>query len=463
MPLNPGDEEDIGSLYNELVEGRSRIGVWGCGYIGLTSMAYFANRGIYVIGTDVNPLTVQNINSGNVSIPNLERWLGFEIRPLVKEGLIRATEHWRDLLAEDVRVHLIAVPTEIGGEPWDDPITDVASKQGKRTPTAKKPDLIIVESTLTPGTLDNVVIRTLEQSNRKVGVEYLVGLAPRRDWFESSDKNLKNLKRVIGGTTPRTTEVMKKVLGLVCDNLIEASDHRVVEIVKSVENSILHVCSVYAMQLSRAYPHVDVYEVLRLSSTHWRIPLYYPSMGTGGYCVPVSTKYVKRGAVSPENLGIADETIKYDTNQPLFVADLIARKSGGPIGVLGLAYKGDLKVHTLSPTIRMVDRLRNLGKDVRVHDPYYTKEEIFSVLGTDTFLYPDDLKVFSGIIIVPNHRLYERTPRRILCENLRRGQTILDNLGTWERWRTDFLEMGIDYHRVGDRNWCTVPASSVDA
>jgi len=418
-------------------------------------MAYFANRGVYVIGTDVNPSTVQNINSGNVLIPNLERWLGFEIKPLVREGLIRATESWKDLLAEDIRVHLIAVPTERGGEPWNDPIIDVATKLSQRTPTSKRPDLIIVESTLTPGTLDNVVARTLQQKDRKVGVEYLVGVAPRRDWFESPEKNLKSLKRVIGGTTPETTEAMRRVLGLVCDNLIEATDHHVVEIVKSVENSILHVCSVYAMQLSRAYPHINVCEVLRLASTHWRIPLYYPSVGTGGYCVPVSTKYVKSGAACPEALGIADETINYDVNQPIFIADLIGKKAGGSIGILGLAYKRDLKVHTLSPTIRIVERLRNLGKDVRVHDPFYTREEVLNIAGTETFQYPYELKAFGGLIIVPSHTLYERTPRRTLFENLRRGQVILDNLGTWERWRTDFLEIGINYHRVGDRDWCT--------
>jgi len=442
---------DIRSL---LVEGKAKLGVWGCGYIGFTSMVNFANEGVCVIGHDVDPSVTSSISKGELRIPNLDYWIGFPVKPLIQNKMIQTTANWEDMLDRDICVHLIAVPTEKEGEPWQEPLLDVMGKLSKRSPTPEEPDLIIIESTLTPGTFDNIVIKTLVDAGKSVGQEFLVGIAPRRDWFDSPEKNLKALTRVIGGANPETTEIMLGVLGIVCDNLISASDHRIVEMVKSVENSILHVCAIYATQLACAYPNLNIVEVLKLASTHWRIPLYYPSVGTGGYCIPLSSKYIRDGASHPEVLKLIEQTIQFDQNQPYFVADLIAKKvSGNKIGILGLTYKRDLKVHILSPSLRIIERLKAHGLSVSVHDPYYTSKEVFDLVGVNTFSYPEELSKFDGLIIVPPHRIYAQTPKSILLDNLHQGQVVLDNMGVWAKWQEDMIEKGIDYHRVGDAGW----------
>ena len=438
-----------------LIDGKTKLGVWGCGYIGFTTMINFAKEGVYSIGFDVDKNVVDKIKMGESHIPNLDFWIGYHIEALVKD-MIRATPSWKDMMADDVKVHLIAVPTERGGDPWHEPLQEVMNKLTLRQVSASNPDLIMIESTLTPGMFDEVVVGTLKNANRKVGEDILVGIAPRRDWFDSPEKNLKALPRVIGGTTPETTMVMKEVLGIVCDNLIE-SDAHTVELVKSVENSIFHICATYACQLANAYPDVDIAEVLRLASTHWRIPLYYPSVGTGGYCIPVSSKYVRDGALLSDYLGLTNEAIRSDYQQPIYIADIMAEKvKGGSIGILGLSYKRDLKVHVLSPSLRIIERLKEKGISVKVYDPYYTSEEVQNITGVDTFEYPQGLQEFNGLIIVPPHRVYSQTPKNILFQNLKEGLTILDNEGIWNKWRTEFTLVGIDYHTVGDKGWSSI-------
>lgn len=435
-----------------LIDGKARLGVWGCGYIGFTTMVNFAKEGVYSIGYDVNPQVAETIQSGNIHIPNLDFWIGYHIGDLVKNMMV-VTTNWQDILADDVRVHLVAVPTEKGGEPWFEPLQDVMNIMC--TKFYNEPRLIIIESTLTPGMFDKVVVGTLEKAGLKVGTDVLVGIAPRRDWFDSPEKNLKALKRVIGGTTLETTQAMNDVLGLVCDNLI-MSDAHTTELVKSVENSIFHLCAVYACQLACAYPNVDIAEVLRLAATHWRIPLYFPSVGTGGYCIPVSSKYVRDGAEHPNELWLIDDAIAYDSLHPYEIAGMISKKVKGSIGVLGLSYKRDLKVHVLSPALKIIDGLKDNGVLVKAYDPYYTQDEVRSIVDVDSFDYPDGLSQFGGLIIIPPHRLFSQTPKNILFSYLKKGQIILDNEGIWKKWRDDFSIHGIDYHCVGDKGWYSI-------
>ncbi len=441
------------TIKSSLIDGKARLGVWGCGYIGLTTMINFAAQGVYCVGYDINKDIIQSLSKGEVPIPNLEYWLGYK-PSAVLNGMAMFTPDWQDMMCKDVKVHLIAIPTEKNGEPWFEPLKDVMAKISKRHPNGS-PDLIIIESTLTPGMFDKVVVKILEDVGLEIGKDVCVGHAPRRDWFDSPEKNMKSLPRVIGGTNQETVDTIKEVLGIVCDKLIPVPDVHVVEMVKSVENSILHVCATYACQLASAYPDVDVAEVLRLASTHWRIPLYYPSVGTGGYCIPVSSKYVKGGATYPEALRITDEVLNSDQSQPFRIASLMVGKNrGGAIGILGLSYKRDLKVHTLSPVLGIVKGLKELNATVKVYDPYYTSEEIQRIVGVDSFAYPEDLGEFGGLIIVPQHRVFSQTPKTELFKYLKRGQAILDNEGIWSKWRDDFVAAGIDYHRVGDKGWC---------
>jgi UDP-N-acetyl-D-mannosaminuronate dehydrogenase len=111
-------------------------------------------------------------------------------------------------------------------------------------------------------------------------------------------------------------------------------------------------------------------------------------------------------------------------------------------------------VHTLSPAVKIIKEFKSLKIGVKVFDPYYTDEDVMKIVGVETFKYPEDLSQFAGIIIVPPHRLFGQTPKRVLFNYLKQGQFILDNEGIWSKWREDFVKAGIEYHRVGDKGWC---------
>ena len=272
-------------IRRRLHEGQNKIGIWGTGYIGFSTMANFAARGVACLGTDTSDSIVSSINAGRIPVPNMEFWLGFDTKYLVDSGMMRATTDWKSVLEREFSVHMIAIPTEKEDKPWDGALEDVIRKIAANSTKSDDPLMVIVESTLTPKKTDELIIPIFEENGLRVGRDILVGVAPRRDWFISPEKNLQSLPRIVGGTTPETTRLMIEVLSIICDKLVPAPDHRHAEIVKSIENAFRHVEITLANQLSLAYPTLDMTEVLRLVATKWNVGYYHPSFGTGGYCL----------------------------------------------------------------------------------------------------------------------------------------------------------------------------------
>jgi nucleotide sugar dehydrogenase len=296
-------------------------------------MANFAASGVPCKGTDISESVVDAINRGEIPVPNMEYWLGFNTSYLSKSGMMAATKDWKEVLGPEYALHMVAIPTEHGDRPWDGALVDVIAKIATAVNKRDEAPLVIIESTLTPNKTDDVVVPIFEKKGIQVGKDVLLGVAPRRDWFISPEKNLKSLPRVVGGTTKETTELMIDVLGIVCDKLIPAVDHRHAEIVKSVENAFRHVEITLANQLSLAYPSLNMTEILRIVGTKWNIGTYHPSFGSGGYCIPLSSKYVLEGSEKPEQLTILKETILTDDKMPLIVADSIFNSGAKSVGI----------------------------------------------------------------------------------------------------------------------------------
>jgi len=437
-------------LKDQLLDGEKEIGIWGIGYIGYSSMTHFAREGVKCIGTDIDKKKVEDVNKGNLAIPNIEYWLGFDVRPLARLGMIRATDNWQELISKDIAVHLICIPTEKGGEPYYEILRDVTKKICNiKKLNLKEPPLVIIESTITPNCIEDVVLQIFEDNEVKCGKDILLGTAPRRDWFVSPEKNLKTLPRVIGGTTRETTDLMAEVLGIVCKNILKATDHRHACLVKSIENAYRQVEIALANELSLAYPDINMIEVLKLVGTKWNVDTYHPSFGAGGYCIPLAPKYVLAGSVFHEKLNILKSSIDSNNNQPFEVVRSLEKRGIKKVGILGLCYKGDLKVDILSPTISIVKGLKERGIDVKVHDPYYTDTEIKRILGSETFEFPEGMNEFETILIVADHMIYKSISHKKIRNNLKKCKLILDNIGIWRN--INFKK--IEYHEAGDKGW----------
>lgn len=441
-----------------ILEEGYKVGIWGLGYIGLSSMAYLAKRGVSCLGVDVRKDRVDAVRAGKHYMPGMDYWLGFDIKPMVDSGLIRATANWRELINPRVLVHLVAVPTERDNEPYYAYLKDVIEKIANvGVLDAEYPPLIIIESTLTPNTTDQLILPLLQQAGLRLGEDVLLGVAPRRDWFLDSDKNLTNLARVYGGYDHRAAQAAEEVLGIVCGELHRARDHRHAEIVKSVENAYRHMEITLANQLALAYPSYDMIEVLRLVGTKWNMGTFRPGIGTGGYCIPLSSRYVLQGAERPGELSLLRETIQTDDHMPQVTADIFARWGCISVGILGISYKGDIKVPRVSRAAQIGRILMERGVQTAIHDPYFDQDEISQTFGLKRFDFPGDLGRFDGLLVGADHRAYSTLQWSGVFEQLRHCRLIVDGCGVWRD--VDFRRHGITYLQPGEQGWLQAPVA----
>lgn len=422
------------SLKKDLVASDKKICVIGCGYIGISTMAYFAREGINCVGYDVDSSKVNSINNGINPISELEQWLGFSIKPLVQSGLICAVDKFELLNPETISVIMIAVPTEKGAVPWFDALEDVVQKI---VDNRMKDHLVIVESTLAPGTTDKILRPKLNN----------VVVAPRRDWFGDKSKTLKSLSRIVGGMNKQSTEDTIEVLSLVCDTLYQC-DYTEAEMVKAVENAIRHVDITFTNELALAFPHINIKKVMQLASTKWNIERYTPSAGCGGYCIPLAPRYLIDASPSSDLLTIMAAAIHTDDHMPMVIANQMMKCDN--VGILGLCYKGDLKVDILSPTKKIVEYLKEFT-GVKVNDTLYTPEEIQKITGVESFQFPEDLNQFDGIILMSDHNQYRSIHPMKLISYLNNCKMILNNTGLWAN--IDFKYSGIQHKYIGGAGW----------
>lgn len=434
-------------MVEKLLGGEASIGFWGCGHIGASAMYHFSRRGIRCIGYDIAETRVREIRAG--------RFLTTDIIPEEtldpESDLVTATTDWRDLKQAQVAVHIVAVPTERGAEPSSAALEFVMPHicevlrdtrlQGIRP-------LLIIESTIQPTWLDTVVLPALHAAGLRPADDVLVGAAPRRDWFTGSEHSLETLPRIVGGDSTEATESMAALYGLVCREVIPARDSYHAAFTKVIENLLRFQGLALANTLTLAFPQYDMTHVLALASTKWNIPLYHPSMGIGGHCIPLAPRYALAEG-GPGNAYLEPVQAAVDFNDNYFSRLYASRlrellQHCRSIAILGLAYTPNAKMHKLSPALDAIRVLQDTPS-LRLHDPYYSPEEIDDICHVPTLRFPDDIPECDGVVVVTPHRLYRETP---IHEYVQAGTAVIDNFGAW---RDRPFVAGVRYHEVGRR------------
>ncbi len=417
--------------------------IWGVGYIGLSTAGFFSKKK-NCIGFDVDKKLVENLNKGTIKDDDFKKWLGFSIKPKIKTKELIFFESVNELKKFKPMIHFICVPTEKNGVPHN----KILEKVIKQIKINFSEALIIVESTLTPGTAEQIIKKYL--INHLQQGKYFFSVAPRRDWFVDNSKNLVEMDRVFGGWSKKCTYLTKKVLSIVCKRLHEASSYKISELVKSFENSYRHVDIAMANQLSLAFPNLDVREALKLVGTKWNIGTFYPGFGSGGYCIPVSSKYILTGSKRKNKLSILKEAVKIDNSINILIAKSIIKRKIKKVGIFGLSYKENLKVFALSPVIPFVKYLQKNGVNCSLFDPYYSKQEIKKILNIGTFDL-SSISKFDCIVYHVNHLKFSSNKAMILKKI--KCKFFLDNTSTFFNKKDIFKKKNIEYKLTGNSNW----------
>ncbi|MEU8587421.1 UDP binding domain-containing protein [Streptomyces sp. NPDC048664] len=397
------------------------VTVWGAGFIGLSAACALAEAGFPCTVLDTDAHRVSEINAGTVPLPGFE-----DVIPLAaarSAGRLRAAAA-DDPEAAAARVHLVCVNTDRDGSPVTGPLSAVLGAIGRARTGGES--LIALESTISLRWLDELVPAALG-ADPATDTSLHLAAAPRRDWMLSPDMNLRTLPRVLGTARPDSLPLARLLYEAISQSVHPAPDWRHAGLTKPVENLYRYLDLVLTNQLAEAYPGLDVPEVLRLAGTKWNVPTFHPSIGIGGYCIPLSPRFAVDGTDQDSPLPLVASAMDWDGDHPARVAESVLRISDGPIGILGLSYAPDARIVEGSPARRLAEHLLAHGADVRLHDPYFTPEEITALTGARPLRWPDDLDGLGTLVAATPHALYADLPARLAA--LDNPPALVDNLG----------------------------------
>lgn len=385
-----------------------RIAVLGLGYVGLPAAVVFASKGFEVIGVDIHAAKVRAINEGKCYIrePGLDALL----KRVVSSGYFRATIDGVSAVRRADAV-IIAVPTPVRRGGVDLSYLEKALETVRQG--LHKDTLVVVESTVPPGTTVGFVRLFLEESGLHVEEDFYLAHVPERIAPGRAVEELLSVPRVVGGVGPRSTEKAVELYSRVNPNLFP-TDATTAEFVKVAENTFrdLNIAFANLLALIAERSGVDVYEAIRLANTHPRVSIHRPGSGVGGPCL-TKDPYMLAGA-GRDVFGVDLILLARRINDymPRHTVELVRRAleengvriEGARIAVLGAAYKGGVDDTRESPARVVVEEIMDMGAEVVVYDPY--TGESFGALRAGSL--EEAVAGSDAVVIVTDHPEFRR-------------------------------------------------------
>jgi UDP-N-acetyl-D-mannosaminuronic acid dehydrogenase len=369
---------DTAALRSGIADRTVSIGVVGLGYVGLPVAALLADRGFSVIGVDLRVDRVTAINAGLCPIEGREPELPQLLERVVSTGRLVATTRHADLAA--AAVVLISVETPV--DPLDHRPRYAALITACEGIAAhlEEGTLVIVESTVSPQTMANVVVPALERgSGRPHGGGFRLGHCPERVMPGRLLRNLRAMSRVVGGDSVETAEAMIELYRSYVEGDLDPTDLLTAELVKTAENAYRDVNIAFANQLALICEAAgaDVWIVRELVNKSPGRNVLLPGAGVGGHCIP-KDPWLLASALGDIDAPLISAARALNESMPRHVAVLTAQlldEAGVELGsarvaVLGYAYLEDSDDTRHSPSAELVGELEKLGCAVSVHDPF---------------------------------------------------------------------------------------------
>lgn len=425
------------------------IAIFGLGHMGLPTAALLAKSGLKVLGVDINNETVEMVNKGQS--PIMEPGLEELVKQTVQTGCLSATNDSLYAL-EKAKTIMIIVPTPVDEQKKSD-LNAVISASKSISEGLKKDDLVIVESTVPPGTCENLIIPLLEESGLKAGKDFKMAYTPERALPNNTLYEMTHNARVIGGINPESTRMAALLYQRITGGeIIKVHDMVTAEMVKLMENTYrdTNIALANEMALVCNALGVDVIEAIQAANHHPRVNMHTPGPGVGGHCLSIDPYFIvetarKRGVETP----LIQTSRQINENMPGEVVKIVEQAledtgkniSTSKIGVLGVAYKGNVADARETPAKPLIIQLVSKGAEVLVNDPYVSPETI-EPWGAKVV---DDLEtVLSAdcVVLVTDHDLYQDIkPEMIKNRLLICTRPILD--------RETFRKNGVVFKGVG--------------
>jgi len=366
-----------------------RVCVVGIGRIGLPTALLFAKSGLDTIGVDINESLVQNINSG---IYPLKDELGIEeiFNDVIINKKFSTTTKIEDAVPNsDLILLSLPTPMDENNIPDYSALRSVATKLSK---ILSPNSLVIVESTIEPGFIEDEMVSTILKSGRlKIGENFFIGVCPENANPGEILHDFTNLPRLVGGINNHVTKLIKMIYGFVFSvELVEMPDCKTANAVKLTTNVFRDVNIAFVSELSLMFEKlgIDTMKVLEAAKKKYNFQIHYPGAGVGGPCLPINSYQLLNSAKRVGvKLSMIESGRKINEKMPDHVVKLTSdafkesNKSlqNSNILILGVSYKPNVKDIQLSPAEKIIKKLQNLGTNVYVYDPYFPSENVFGI------------------------------------------------------------------------------------
>jgi UDP-N-acetyl-D-glucosamine dehydrogenase len=364
----------------------ANVGIIGLGYVGLPLAVAFAQEGCDVVAVDVDARKVEAIAAGDSYVEDVS---SETLRELA--GRIEATTRYGGLARAEAVLICVPTPLTRNREPDLGPLIDATRALAE----VLVPDqLVVLESTTYPGTTRERVAPLLEESGLAAGRDFHLAYSSERVDPGRTDFTLRNTPKVVGGLTEACAERAEALYGLVCDQLVRVSSPEAAELTKLLENIFrsVNIALVNELAMLTDRMGIDIWEVVEAASSKpYGFMRFDPGPGMGGHCMPVDPFYLSWRAREfdmttefVELAGRVNQQMPYHcvakAQRALNDAGLSVK--GSRITVFGVSYKpgvGDIRE---SPALKIIALLRELGAEVRYHDPHVPALTDFALSST---------------------------------------------------------------------------------
>lgn len=405
-----------------------KVAIIGCGYVGLPLALRFAEAGHKVTGFDTDPNKVTMLNAGKSYIEHIPQT---KIQQFVNSKHFSATTDFARIKEADAIIICVPTPLDERREP---DLSYVEQTAISIHPYLQKGQLVVLESTTYPGTTEEMVLPILEKSglhcpiaagpeNENIACDFFLAFSPEREDPGNKQFGLAQIPKVVGGVNPPSGRAAVSIYAQVVARVVPVSSTRTAEMAKLLENIFrcVNIALVNELKMLSLRMGIDIWEVIDAAATKpFGFMRFYPGPGLGGHCIPVDPYYLSWKArefdFSTRFIELAGEI---NTAMPYHVVDAVAaalnehKKSlkGAKLLILGVAYKKDVDDLRESPTLKIMQLLKQRGANLEYNDPYfpvlhkmrhYDYENMKSVP-----LNAQTLASYDGVIIATDHSSYD--------------------------------------------------------